>query len=61
MVQSANMSFRISGVWRFSYGGGAADAVRSGPSIRLHLVKQCLDLALAHFPDRRDDSELLGP
>ena len=36
---------------------------RSGvccPSIRLHLVKPFLDLALAHLPDGREDCELLG-
>ncbi len=27
----------------------------SGSSIRMHLVKPCLDLALAHLPDGCDD------
>jgi len=51
----------IQDVQRFSYGCRAAGASSGGSSIRLHLVKPCLDLALAHLPDGRDDGELLGP
>lgn len=56
MVQPAKMS-----LWMCS-GSRTADGprVRSGPSIRLHLVKPCLDLSLAHLPDGCDDGELLG-
>lgn len=46
---------------QLQYGGGAAGGSFAGPSIRLHLVKPCLDLALAHLPDGRDDGELLCP
>ena len=46
---------------QLSYGGGTAGESFAGPSIRLHLVKPRLDLALTHLPDGRDDGELLGP
>ena len=63
MVQPAKMSFRMCSGSRTAggAGGGAAGTALAGPSIRLHLVKPCLDLALAHLPDGRDDGELLGP
>src|SRR5574340_527748 len=59
MLQPSKVSFRMCSSSRTADGPEMRPWL--APSIRLHLVKPCLDLALAHLPDGRDDGELRGP